>query len=177
MAIYWRWRGRLIGSAAAVLLAVAVISGVWGVQQESRKRPLQPAQDEIAAPPEHRAMEQLMKQKLSFAQVLLEGVAKQDHAMVQESAARLIELSRLEAWERMASSRFVQDTADFVSAVEFLSRMAEARDTEGEELGFVRVAMCCATCHRHVRAEAVANIGERGRENLAAVLMEGLAFN
>lgn len=162
-------RGKVFGSVIAVLLSAAVVSGVWGVQQESGKRPLQPAKDEIAAPPDERAMERLMMQKLRFAQTAFEGVAKQDHAMVQESAARMIELSRLEVWERMASPRFVQDTADFVSATEFLSRMAEARDTEGVELGFMRVTMSCANCHRHVRKEAVAVGSQRDRRYLVAL--------
>ena len=169
MSSLWKLRGKVIGSVIAVLLALAVASGVSGVQQEPKKRPLQPARDEIAAPPDERAMEHLMKQKLSAAQAALEGVAKQDHAMVQESAARMIELSRLEAWERMASPRFVQDTADFVSAAEFLSRMAEARDIDGVELGFMRMTMSCANCHRHVRTEAVAGSSRRDWQNLAVM--------
>jgi hypothetical protein len=81
----------------------------------------------------------------------------------------MIELSRLEAWERMASPRFVQDTADFVSAAEFLSRMAEARDIDGVELGFMRMTMSCANCHRHVRTEAVAGSSRRDWQNLAVM--------
>ena len=66
------------------------------------------------------------------------------------------DLSRHEVWERMASSRFVQDTADFVTATEFLDRMAEAEDTEGVSLGFMRLTMTCANCHAHVRSSSVA---------------------
>ena len=72
----------------------------------------------------------------------------------------MIELSRHEAWERMASARFVQDTADFVTAAEFLDRMAEAKDPEGTSLGFVRLTMTCTNCHSHVRTSSVARLDE-----------------
>jgi cytochrome c556 len=154
---------------AVLLSGVAVVSTVVAVQQDSpRRRPLVPAQDEIAAPPDKRAMEHLMQQKLAAAEAALEGVAKDDHAMLQESAARMIELSRLEIWERMASPRFVQDTADFVRAAEFLNRMAESKDTEGAELGFLRLTMACSNCHRHVRTAAVAGGAEGNRQRKLA---------
>ncbi len=144
-------------SAAALLMMVAAfITAASGVQKSTPQRVPLPARDEIAAPPDKRSMERLMQQKLTAAKSLLEGISRQDHGMVQESTARMIELSRLEAWERMASPRFVQDTADFVAAAEFLSRVAESRDSDSEELGFLRLTMTCTNCHRHVRAAAVA---------------------
>jgi hypothetical protein len=147
----------LWGVAAVLMTTASFLSAASGLQQKSSavNVPL-PAQDEIAAPPDKRSMENLMRQKLVAAKTVLEGISRQDHGMVQESAARMIELSRLEAWERMASPRFVQDTADFVAAAEFLSRMAESRDSDGEDLGFLRLTMTCADCHRHVRGTAVA---------------------
>ena len=63
----------------------------------------------------------------------------------------------------MASPRFVQDTADFLAAVEFMDRMAEARDSDGASLGFVRLTMSCANCHRHMRTPSVAELNSRPR--------------
>lgn len=119
-----------------------------------------------------------MQQKLEAAEGALEGVVKGDHAMLQESAARMIELSRLEVWERMASPRFVQDTADFVSAAEFLNRMAEAKDTEGAELGFLRLTLACSNCHRHVRTAAVAGGADgNGPRKLASISVGPIVAN
>lgn len=156
-------------SVAAILMVIAAcISAASGIQESPVPRVRLPAQDEIAAPPDKRSMERLMQQKLTAAKSLLEGISREDHGMVQESASRMIELSRLEAWERMASPRFVQDTADFVAAAEFLSRMAESRDGEGEELGFLRLTMTCTNCHRHVRAAAVASVERDGEQRILA---------
>jgi hypothetical protein len=156
-------------SVAAILMTIAAcMSAASGIQESPVPRVPLPAQDEIAAPPDKRSMERLMQQKLTAAKSLLEGISREDHGMVQESASRMIELSRLEAWERMASPRFVQETADFVAAAEFLSRMAESRDSEGEELGFLRLTMTCTDCHRHVRAAAVAGVEQDGQQWILA---------
>ncbi len=43
-----------------------------------------------------------------------------------------------------------------LATVEFMDRMAEARDTEGVTRGFVRLTMACADCHRHMRTPKIA---------------------
>jgi hypothetical protein len=128
-------------------------------------------QVEIAAPPDKKTMEKFMTRKLAAAQRALEGVSRDDHALIQKATSEMIELSRQAAWEQMASYRFVQDTTDFVAAAEFLSRMADAKDVEGTSLGFMRLTMTCTNCHNHVRTASVARLeeaSERQAEELIA---------
>lgn len=113
-------------------------------------------QDELAAPPDGDVMRRFMERKLAAAQRTLEHVAKEDFDSIKRDTAEMADLSRHEAWERMASPSFVQDTVDFVSAAEFLKRMADLRDSEGTALGFARLTLSCTTCHMHVRAASVA---------------------
>lgn len=127
-------------------------------------------QDEIAAPPEKSAMEKFMVRKLAAAQQTLEGVAREDFEQIRRMSSEMIDLSRHEAWERMASARFVQDTADFVTAVEFLDRMAESKDAEGVSLGFMRMTMTCTNCHAHVRTSSVAQRDSVPRRSDAELL-------
>ena len=138
----------------ALMLSSAFIA-VYGVSGFASSNSIQ---DEIAAPANRDAMEKLMAKKLSAAQGSLEGVAREDFARIRETTSQMIELSRLEAWERMASPRFVQDTIDFVAAAEFLNRMAVAEDAEGTSLGFMRLTMTCTNCHSHVRSSKVAQL-------------------
>lgn len=116
------------------------------------------AQDEIAAPPDERAMEKFMARKLLAAQRTLEAIAKDDFEQIQKLSDEMIDLSRHSAWERMASARFVQDTADFVSSAEFLRRMADARDPDGVSLGYAKLTLSCANCHAHIRKASVADL-------------------
>ena len=103
----------------------------------------------------------IMARKLAAAQKTLEALAKDNFDQIRTSSSEMIELSRHEAWERMASPRFVQDTVDFVAAAEFLSRMAEAKDAEGTSLGFMRLTMTCTNCHQHMRAASIADLKGR----------------
>jgi cytochrome c556 len=142
----------------ATLMAVSAVISLAEPQQAPAKR--RSGQDEIAAPADDEAMQKFMARKLVAAQKTLEAVAKDDFDQVRKSTSEMIELSRHEAWERMASPRFVQDTVDFVSAAEFLSRMAEAKDAEGTSLGFVRLTMTCTNCHQHMRTSSVADVDQ-----------------
>jgi hypothetical protein len=141
------------------LVLLLMISAAIAVLKLSEGETSAAVQVEIAAPPDKKTMETFMTRKLAAAQRALEGVARDDHALIQKATAEMIELSRQAAWEQMASYRFVQDTTDFVAAAEFLSRMADAKDVEGTSLGFMRLTMTCTNCHNHVRTASVANTG------------------
>lgn len=143
----------LQAGVVAILISSAVIALFENVSPLSAL-----TADEITQPPRRSSMEEFMAKKLHAAQKTLAGVAREDFDTIRESTLEMVELSRQSAWERMASVRFVQDTADFVSAAEFLIRMAEAKDYEGTSLGFVRLTLTCTNCHSHVRTANVANL-------------------
>ena len=159
--------GLQFGLVSLMICSVAIaVYGPSGVAATS------PVQDEISAPPDKDVMAKFMAKKLAAAQRALEGVSREDFELIRETTTEMIELSRHEAWEQMASARFVQDTVDFVTAGEFLNRMAEAKDAEGSSLGFMRLTMTCTNCHRHVRSSKVARLdfgGQRSDERLIAM--------
>jgi cytochrome c556 len=145
-----------IGGLKSGLVALMMCSAVITLVEPFSKGTSAAVQDEIAAPADERNMEKFMARKLAAAQRALEGVSRGDFELIRKSSAEMSDLSRHEVWERMASARFVQDTADFVTATEFLDRMAEAEDSEGVSLGFMRLTMTCANCHAHVRSSSIA---------------------
>ena len=156
-----------IGGLQSGVVALMICSAVITLVEPFNKGTSAAVQDEIAAPADERAMEKFMARKLAAAQRALEGVSKGDFELIRKSSTEMSDLSRHEVWERMASARFVQDTADFVTATEFLDRMAEAEDTEGISLGFMRLTMTCANCHAHVRSSSVATRELDRRQTLA----------
>ena len=161
----------------AVMVTYAVIALTQPVSVKASSTASGPVQDEIAAPPSKAAMDELMRQKLTAAQGALEAVSREDFEQLHEVSRQMIALSHKEVWEQMASPRFVQDTVDFVAAVEFMDRMATARDAEGVNLGFVRLTLACAECHRHMRTPKVAELNPQPqlqRQNLLARLQPSL---
>lgn len=109
-------------------------------------------------------IEQFMEQKLEAAQSTLEAVMTNRFQQIQENAAKMVDLSRHAAWKQLSSASYVQDTADFVAAAEYLSRTAAAEDTEGTILAFNRLTSSCASCHQHVRRPRVAAVHGRSEE-------------
>jgi len=161
----------------AVMVTYAVIALTQPVNVRASSTASESVQDEIAAPPSKAAMDELMRQKLTAAQGALEAVSREDFEQLHQVSLQMIALSHKEIWEQMASPRFVQDTADFVAAVEFMDRMATANDAEGATLGFARLTMACAECHRHMRTPTVAGLNlppEPIRQNLLARLQQNL---
>ncbi|MFM7164482.1 MAG: cytochrome c [Planctomycetaceae bacterium] len=109
-------------------------------------------------PPDSSSMERLMQQKMAVAQQAFEAVARGNFQDTSQTANRLIALSRQELWQQMASPRFVQDTVDFVRAVELLDRMATAKDSDGTALAFTKVTLSCTNCHEHIRGARTAQL-------------------
>lgn len=109
-------------------------------------------------PPDSSSMERLMQQKMAVAQQAFEAVARGNFEDTSQTANRLIALSRQELWQQMASPRFVQDTVDFVRAVELLDRMATAKDSDGTALAFTKVTLSCTNCHEHIRGARTAQL-------------------
>ena len=142
----------------AITLTHVVITLANPISVKASSTSPESVQDEIAAPPSKAAMDELMKRKLTAAQGALEAVTREDFEQLLEASLQMIALSHKEIREQMASPRFVQDTADFVAAVEFMDRMASANDAEGATLGFARLTMACAECHRHMRTPTVAGL-------------------
>lgn len=152
------------------MVFLMIISAAIATVKFSELKTAAAVQVEIAAPPDKNVMEKFMIRKLAAAQRALEGVAREDHELIQKATAEMIDLSRQAAWEQMASYRFVQDTTDFVAAAEFLSRMADAKDAEGTSLGFMRLTMTCTNCHRHVRTDSVAKLDGKLKPSTAELI-------
>ncbi len=157
------------------LVALMIISAAIVMLKPSGVKTSAAVQVEIAAPPDKKVMEKFMTRKLAAAQRALEGVAREDHELIQNATIEMIDLSRQAAWEQMASYRFVQDTADFVTAAEFLGRMADAKDAEGTSLGFMRLTMTCTNCHRHVRTARIAKLEGTSEPSKAELIALSLA--
>ena len=173
--------GKLQAGFVAIAVTCAVIALVNPISVRASSTSTStspgPGQDEIAAPPSKASMDEFMKQKLAAAQGALEAVAREDFEQLHQVSLQMIELSHKEIWEQMASPRFVQDTVDFVAAVEFMDRMGTANDAEGVTLGFARLMMACAECHRHMRTPTVAGLNvspEPTRQNLLAHFQQNL---
>ncbi len=102
------------------------------------------------------SLEDFMKSKLTAINGAMASAARDDYNAVEKAGMDLIQLSKQASWKQRANAAYIQDTADFVAAAEYMVRMAREEDSLGVANSYSAVATCCLTCHRHVRAPRLA---------------------
>jgi len=127
------WRGTLLNQSAATQETLSV------------KR----------TPPAE-GLEDFMKAKLLAIDAAMESASTDNFTGVARAGIDLIQLSKQAAWNQHENATYLQDTADFVDATQFMIRMAHAQDRQGVASSFGAVSACCLDCHRHVRSPKVA---------------------
>lgn len=105
---------------------------------------------------------ELMKQKLTDAQSLLEGLAVEDFEKIEQSARQLNQLSIEAQWTDAYSPLYGKFGTEFRSANDRIIESAKERNVDGAALNYVQLVMVCVHCHKAIRgAEDLAFTPER----------------
>lgn len=94
---------------------------------------------------------QLMRNKLVYAQRLLEGIALADYNRISQSADELIQLSKTAEWVVYRTPRYEMHSNDFRRAAEKIVQKAQAKNIDGVALAYVDLTLSCVRCHEYVR--------------------------
>lgn len=93
----------------------------------------------------------LMKQKLTDAQALLEGLALEDFEKIEQSAKQLNQLSIEAQWVEAYSPLYGKFGTEFRNAADRIVESAKERNLEGATLNYVQLVMVCVHCHKAIR--------------------------
>jgi hypothetical protein len=94
----------------------------------------------------------IMRQKLTYAQAILEGVTTEDYKKVTDSTEPLLALTNRAEWNAIDRPEYASFSIEFRRAVRALSNSALQRSPEGVAYNYVQMIMACVSCHRFVRA-------------------------
>jgi hypothetical protein len=94
---------------------------------------------------------QLMRNKLLYAQRLLEGIALADFTKISKSADELIQLSKTAEWLVYKTPRYEVNSNEFRRAAEKIAQKAQAKNIDGVALAYVDLTLSCVRCHEYVR--------------------------
>lgn len=111
----------------------------------------------------------VMKVKLAYTQLILEGLALEDFDKVKRGAENLATLSRADAWNVHKTPEYVKFSKDFQELADALAKDAAAKKLEACTLDYVQLTMLCVKCHTHTRKIGVASNDVPLRELLAQV--------
>ncbi|MGD9855123.1 MAG: hypothetical protein AB7U20_09260 [Planctomycetaceae bacterium] len=140
-------------------LGVAALLGFTWIAARTELTTAAPAEapDKVAAiKPIPADVREFMHRKLDASQQVLKGLTTEDFDLVKTGTAVMIEMSKEALWRQTASAAYVQDTADFVGAAEFIIQRAENEDLHGAALGYAQLTLSCVNCHKHVRSSGIA---------------------
>ena len=94
----------------------------------------------------------IMRQKLIYAQAILEGVTTEDYKKITDNVEPLLALTNRPEWTVTDRPEYASFGMEFRRAVGALSKSARERSPEGVAYNYVQMTMACVSCHRFVRA-------------------------
>jgi hypothetical protein len=128
-------------SMVRLIIVLTCLAGIrlmtWSAdaQEESKKKPL----------------EMKMREKLSAASKVLEGLAIEDKELVHEGTKILTELSKAEVWLVLKDAEYREHTQAFRNAVRRLDEAAQESRFASAQLEWLDANKRCFDCHNYMR--------------------------
>lgn len=104
--------------------------------------------------PVHGSRTAFMRQKLVFAQNLLEGLTVEDYAKIERSSRALKRLSLAAEWEVPTIpnvEQYVPLTTQFQKITDDLAKAAKDKNLDAATNAYTELAKNCVACHKYVR--------------------------
>ena len=95
----------------------------------------------------------IMREKLTNAQQLLEGVVTANFTIVDKSADRLAQISYTEvaSWQSNAESEYLKQASAFVKAVQGIRKASADRNSAVVADKYTNLVKSCTSCHSYIR--------------------------
>ncbi len=100
-----------------------------------------------------RRTQPFMRQKLVYAQAILEGITLEKFDLVVTNATRLRDMSQTNAFLILRNPEYLRCITNFQTNVDAL--MAAAKNEQGDRAfeAYVKMSESCIACHRYFRRE------------------------
>jgi len=95
--------------------------------------------------------DKIMRQKLVYAQAILEGVTTEDYKKITDSTVPLLALTHRAEWNVIDRYEYVAFSTGFRQAVNELADAARRQSADGVAYSYMRMTMACVSCHRALR--------------------------
>jgi hypothetical protein len=101
-----------------------------------------------------RSNQVLMRDKLTHANAVLEGLTAPDFAKIVENAKMLRMISKAASWHVLDSDEYTRMSKDFQEQTTDLERHAKDKNLDAAALDYMRISMTCVGCHKMVRRQS-----------------------
>jgi hypothetical protein len=104
------------------------------------------------------SMQAFMRQKLTYSQNIIEGLSLERQEMVLTNAAKLMYMTKSNAWMELSVPGYLEQTRKFQDDVILLGNEARAGSNPGMLKAYVKVTGGCIECHQAYRPAQATNI-------------------
>lgn len=115
----------------------------------------------LGQPLRDRAFKQVMDQKLTCTQNVLEGLSLNDFKKVRTNAKTLLQLTNTEEWLAIKTPEYAKHTNEFRDSLDKMLKRVEERNLDGATLAYLELTLTCVRCHQYVRE--VKDVNWRGQ--------------
>jgi hypothetical protein len=102
-------------------------------------------------------LKQVMRQKLTTSEKLLEAVVTSNWAELASRGRALERLTTDPAWTVLQFPEYGRHSATFVRATQDLIEAADKHDAEAMPLAYVSLTLSCVRCHQYVARTRLAD--------------------
>ena len=99
-----------------------------------------------------------MRQKLTFAQGILEGLALEKYDLIITNAVQLRDLSQTNSFFVLGNPDYRQRSTNFFQNVDELVKAARGQNLTNATAAYSRLTESCVECHKFVRGKEAAHL-------------------
>ena len=107
----------------------------------------------VAAERKERRTQPFMRQKLTYSQGVLEGLALERYDMIVSNASLLRNMNMTNSFLELHNPEYLQNISNFQTKVDGLIQAAKAKNLESSTEAYSAVVSSCVACHRGFRLE------------------------
>jgi hypothetical protein len=96
----------------------------------------------------------LMRDKLNFANMALEGLSTEKFDKIMEAGKMMGMISRAASWHVIPTPEYTLMSKNFQEQAKDLMRHAEEKNLDAASLDYMRITMTCVQCHKYMRSHA-----------------------
>ncbi len=97
-----------------------------------------------------------MRLKLTHAQAVLEGIAREDFDGIAIHSQALSLLSQEANWKVLQTEDYLEHSIEFRRTADAITEAAKKKNLDGAALAYVDMTMKCVNCHKYVRGVRMA---------------------
>ena len=127
-----------------LILLVGVIAGIGAATHSATRTGAEPPKTNVQV---------LMRDKLTHAQSVLDGLVTDDFEKIAKAADMMQIIGRAASWQAIKTNAYKTHSDRFAKTTSKLAQAAENTNRDGVLLQYLQLTTSCVECHQYIREQ------------------------